>query len=242
MSDSTRHRRVVEEIADGYRRDGFDVVVEPVSADLPRGLRRASPDLIAVRGDESVAATVVTRRSAEAAARAHATAVAVQEEPGWRHDFHLRPDPRAAPPKMMSRAEAHARVDAAETITDRDPSAGVLIAWTAAEWALRALLKDAAGDDIEHGLDVPPRRLVKEAYSWDVLPTEKQYATFNRLADLRDAIVHGARGDRVTARTAAAAVREARALVRRATEPSPPVPPGAGRGGTDGPFRGPAGR
>ena len=104
----------------------------------------------------------------------------------------------------------------------------MLVAWTAAEWALRALLREAAGDNIEHGLDVPPRRLVKEAYSWDVLPTEKQYATFNRLADLRNAIVHGARGDRVTARTATAAVREARALVERVTETGARALSGAG--------------
>ena len=63
MTIRDAERDATERIAEKYRSDGFDVIVEPVGADLPPGLRRISADLIALKCGENVAVSVFTKGS-----------------------------------------------------------------------------------------------------------------------------------------------------------------------------------
>ena len=209
-------RDVLNEVAQEYEREGYSVAVEPDSRDLPGWLEGLRPDLVAQREGESVVVEVVTRRSAQAGERAKRLGETVRRQDGWRFDFVLRLRERAGE-KPMSVPEVEARLAAAEAVADDDPAAGLLLAWTAAEWALRQALGEAgfAPDDA-----FTPHRIVKEAYSRTEL-TERTYGALRRLADRRDAIVHGRRVGRV----GPAAAHKAAALVRdlvnnRADDPS----------------------
>ena len=198
-------RDVLNEVAREYEREGYRVAVEPDPRNLPQWLAELRPDLVAQRDGESVLVEVVTRRSAQAGERARRLAEAVRRQDGWRFDFVLRLRQRAGE-KPMSVPEVEARLAAAEALADGDPAAGLLLAWTAAEWALRQALGEAGfpPDDA-----FTPHRIVKEAYSRTEL-TERMYEALRRLADRRDAIVHGRRVGRV----GPAAARKAAALVR----------------------------
>lgn len=50
------------QVADEYRRRGYEVMLEPQGPVLPTPVQRLSPDLIAVRGDDRVAVIVKRRR------------------------------------------------------------------------------------------------------------------------------------------------------------------------------------
>ena len=202
---AARERDVLKEVARGYKREGYDVAVEPDPRNLPGWLATLRPDLVAQREGESVLVEVVTRRSAQAGERARKLAETVRRHDGWRFDFVLRLRERAGE-KPMNAAEVEARLTVAEAVADDDPAAGLLLAWTAAEWALRQALDEAGfPPDDAH----TPHRILKEAYSRTEL-TERAYVALRRLADRRDAIVHGRR----IGRSSPAAARDAVALVR----------------------------
>ena len=185
-------RDVLNEVAREYEREGYRVAVEPDPRNLPGWLEGLRPDLIAQREGESVLVEVVTRRSAQAGERAKRLAETVRCEDGWRFDFVLRLRDRAGE-KPMSVAEVEARLAAVEAVADDDPAAGLLLAWTAAEWALRQALGEVgvSPDDA-----FTPHRILKEAYSRTEL-AERMYGALRRLPDRRDAIVHGRRVGRI---------------------------------------------
>ena len=209
MTVAETEREAAERVAEKYRRDGYVVTVDPLPGDLPAGLRDHPPDLIALREDGNVAFDLVVRGSRESGERARRVSEAVRGVPGWSYHFVALPPERRSP-RWMTDEEAASRLTAAETVAGADPSAAVLLAWTVIERSLRRLVTEMDGDP---GPAPNPRRLVKQAYSLTGM-TDDRYAVLNRLADQRNRIAHGARGERVTRRTAEAAVRIARDLMR----------------------------
>ena len=212
MTSPKPERDAIERIADRYRSEGFDVVVEPVGTDLPDGLRHVTPDVIARGPGGNVAVDVLTKGSRESGESVRRTAEAVEAEPDWRYELVVLPR-RGIRRRLMADADAVARLDAAKATAGRDPAAAALLTWTAAEWALRHLVE--AGD----GTKLSPHRLVKEAYSADAV-SEAQYRTLKRLAELRDAVVHGETERRPTPQFVDAALRLAGDLVERASRPA----------------------
>ena len=139
MTYAEIERAALEKAAERYRRDGYDVVVEPIRDELPERFRRFPPDMIARRDREVVAVDVVTKGSRSSGERARVTAEAAREIAGWEYELIVLPKPRPER-KPMSEADAAARLKTSELVADHDPAASVLLTWTAAEWALRRLV------------------------------------------------------------------------------------------------------
>src|ERR1041385_4769889 len=76
-------RTSLERIADGYRRRGFDVIVQPRGADLPSFLADSSPDIIARRGSENLLIEVKDSARESDQTYVESTAERVAAQPGW---------------------------------------------------------------------------------------------------------------------------------------------------------------
>ena len=217
MTIRDAERDATERIAEKYRSDGFDVIVEPVGADLPPGLRRISADLIALKCGENVAVSVFTKGSRSSGEDVRRTAETVESEPGWRYEVLVLPR-RPAERDPMTGDDASARLKAAGAAAEHDPAAGALLAWTGVEWALRRLIER------QSPADRSPHRLVKEAYSLDLI-NEPEHDMLMRLADLRNATVHGDKRTEPAAAFLDSILQVTGSLVEKASrEPTKAVP------------------
>ena len=89
------HDGVVQSLAQRFREDGYDVIVEPSPDELPPALRSFRPDLLARRGSEGVIAEVKTRRppSRKNWTTVERMAEATRAMPGWRFELTLITNP-----------------------------------------------------------------------------------------------------------------------------------------------------
>lgn len=72
------------ELAEEYRKKGYEVLMPPKPEELPDFLRGYSPDMIVRRGEEAIVIEVKSRTSIASAQYLQGLAQAVEEHPGWR--------------------------------------------------------------------------------------------------------------------------------------------------------------
>src|SRR4051812_41432686 len=105
-------KELLELAADMYRRDGYAVTYHPVAGDLPAVLADAGIDLVARRGQESVAVFVRRREDLLNLDPAHGSS---DPAPGWHLELVVVP-PSADPASANGRAKANrVRRDAERT-------------------------------------------------------------------------------------------------------------------------------
>lgn len=172
---------VLAQVAEMYRREGYDVVTRPDPAELPEALRRPYPAVVARRGPRAVLAEVYRRGQ-------------VQDLPpdplpaGWNYDAILMPreDWAGAPgPGPGPTPEfAHSLITEIEEMIPRAAvRARFLVAWAAAEAALRVA---AARNEVEGTPERTPRDLLGRLEAAGVL-------TPDRTAVLRDLLAQQTR-------------------------------------------------
>lgn len=207
----TRPTMTVERIAEEYRRDGYEVVIQPSAELLPSELRKFQPDILAHRQNERVLIEVKSRRQFAAESELSALAGRVGKLKGWRLEIQFVEPPRerdqqqAAP---LSLEEATARLNSATLLlSQKDPGAALVVAWSAFEAVLRRLCWKA---------DVPVvpwngRRAAKQLLSIGLL-SRSDYNLFMRGLEARNQVVHGATVGRSVRQTVHSVISTVRRL------------------------------
>lgn len=189
-------QEAVRAVASRYQKRGYDVVREPAREILPKPLRRFQPDLIARGPHETVVVEVKSRSSLGKDPRLAEFARTVERIPGWRFELVVaNPEIESSVPldeRSLTKREILRRLDeAARLEADGHREAALLLAWSAAEAALRHKSR-ACGikPDGQSGMSI-----AKSLYSIG----EIAKSTFDDLTDmfhLRNSLVHGFRAER----------------------------------------------
>lgn len=213
--------RVAQELVD----DGYEAIIRPAPHMLPADIARFRPDILARRAGENVAVAVREIPDPGSGPQVEGLAEAVRSHPGWH--FRLTTAPREEPVAPWEPKEAEARVrEAEELLGSGHPEAALVILLAAAEAVGRWLadherLKLSRWDPgilfsglVHHGLiDQADAKLLSHA------------------RQLRNLVVHGARGDAGTEVDVSALIGVARRLLAEVevsrAELSAPAPPSA---------------
>ena len=183
---SRAERARIAGLVEAYRKDGFDVVVAPGPGELPDVLQGQDIDLVARKGEDSVAVAVRTRRGLTTDVRITQLATRIDALSGWRLRLVLAEDDQAegqiAGPETLARWLSQSRILIASGATD----VALLTVWSAVEATLRHLLTTA---EQSHGA-ADTVGLVRRAYSYGEID-EEECAFLVDLGRLRNAVAHG---------------------------------------------------
>ena len=184
----------LNQVADGYRAQGYKVVVRPRPDDLPGFAKDFRIEIIARRDDGCVLASVKQSQSdLEADRDIPRYAEVTSTEPGWRFDvLVLGTESQPIPDKREAKEPSEEDIRRALEDVERMLQAGfdqqaLIAAWAALEAAMRRRLQ-AEGE--QAGWGSSPRTMLNELYSGGAL----QSSDFRHLEEIfhaRSAIVHG---------------------------------------------------
>jgi hypothetical protein len=184
----------LNQVADGYRAQGYKVVVRPGPDDLPDFAKDFKVEIIARRDDGCVLASVKGSQSdLEADREIPRYAEVTSTQPGWRFDvFVMGSENQTMPDKREAKEPSEDDIRRALKEVERMLQAGfdqqaLIAAWAALEAAMRRRLQ-AEGE--EAGWGSSPRTMLNELYSGGAL----QSSDFRHLEEIfhaRSAIVHG---------------------------------------------------
>ncbi len=188
---NTQHR--LEGVAQRYRRDGYQVILNPGPADLPDFAKDFKVEILATRPDGNVLVSAKeSSRDFESDAALPGYAEAIEKQPGWRYDvFVLAPPPPMTQPRDANDA-SEAEIQTLIGDSDRLHQAGfapqaVLTAWAALESAMRHRLR-ALGVKTQWGIS--PREMLNDLYSSGIL-SHSEFRDLEGLFRLRNIIAHG---------------------------------------------------
>lgn len=189
-----QHARLV---AREYRDEGYRVVVEPDAARLPEFLRPFGADLLATRGKQSVVIEIASREELEASTRMIALARILELHPDWRLDLVVLRSPEVdeeSPSLSLDPAELRSRARIAVDLNHSGQSqAALLLAWSAAEGALRLIARRQQFDLVDTGSPSVVNQLAELGM---LQPDDARL--FNQAERARNAVAHGFSSDTVT--------------------------------------------
>jgi hypothetical protein len=184
----------LDQVANKYRGQGYEVIVRPKSDDLPSFAKDFKIDMIAKRNDGCVLVSAKKSQSdLESDREISNYAEITGKEPGWRLDLVVL---GSESPQMPSKKDATepSEEDTRRALgeVERILQAGfteqaLIAAWAVLETAMRRRLR-ASGEDAGWGLS--PRTMINELYSSGVLQSSV-VRDLEGLFQLRTAIVHG---------------------------------------------------
>lgn len=206
--------RTLEQVAQEYRRKGYEVVVQPGAAHLPRSFAKLTPDILARRGNEVVVVEVKSRENLRQAPLASELAKAVQAQPGWRFELvianpeHQIPMPGGA--EAWQQKEVQKRLQEAQGLFDTGhEEAALVLTWSAAEAAMRlAILREGLP------MDRPDAAYLMKQLAFEGVLSRHDYNVLWRAMELRNAVAHGHRPPELDPR----AVRDVLAIASRLLE------------------------
>lgn len=184
-------RQRVQTLAEEYRGEGYEVIVEPSQAQLPPFLAEYHPDLLLLRASESVVVEVKARKSLAEDSQVRELAGLLRAQPGWRFELVLVDvgeqisAPEDARP-FTNEDIMHGTAEAERLLASGFAEAASLRAWAAVEAAVRLLTK-------EDGLSIgrpTPSVLLKQAVV-NGLISRGDYNSLLEALDRRNAQVHG---------------------------------------------------
>lgn len=212
MSNLSKSQSAVDAAAEKYRSHGYQVVFQPSEDLLPREAGAFQPDFLATHGNENIVVEVRSRSALRDDQQIRRYAELFRKLPGWRFDIVVIPDePTPAPvSKLLSRESCRRRLEIADSLASgsRDIEGAILLVWTTIEAALRAEMGES-----DHLLLMTGARLAKDAYSRGLL-SKKDWESLDRLAGVRNQVVHGEVSTRVTKAT----YKTARSIAARLIE------------------------
>ena len=193
MDDSTASEVIAAQaIADEYRRDGYEVSRD-VALDFAPGL---TADLLVRKNGETKVVDIKTRSSLAESPKSSKLAGLLRDKPGW--SFHLLlvgEPPRLDSPEGVEPVcieDALAGLDEAGRALDGGHGeAAFLIAWSACEALLRALVRHEGASEANVSVG---DAVLGEAVYFGVMGND-DYERMTELRKYRDAIAHGFRLD-----------------------------------------------
>src|SRR6266478_4600144 len=139
MTEKELHDRKLEEAANSYRTKGYRVVVEPAPQQLPDFLAGMEPDIVATKPDDRVIIEVKNKRALRSSDIHRRIADRIANQPGWRFELILFSSEGDIPSieefSSLNETEIEGLVQEAKSTLD--PKIAFMIAWVAAEAALR---------------------------------------------------------------------------------------------------------
>lgn len=178
------------ELAEEYRRKGYEVLLPPVPEELPDFLRGYRPDMIVRRGGEVVVVEVKSRPSIAAAQYLEGLARAIEEHPGWRVELVMTNSEDVTYPAnvegSLQEHEIRGQLQVARELVVHHPESAILYAWSLAEATLR-LLANQAGLNIQKP---EPPGLLKQLATEGVI-SKAEYQLLMNALPLRNAVAHG---------------------------------------------------
>ena len=184
-------RQRVQALAEEYRFQGYEVIVDPSQTQLPPFLVGYHPDLLLRRAGESVVVEVKSRTSLERESQVRELAGLLRGQPGWSFELVLVDvgeqinAPEGATPfttENIMQGVAEAERLLASGLTE----AALLRAWAAAEGAVRLLAEQESLSIGRPSLSV----LLKQAVMNGLISREDYHILYQAL-DRRNAYVHG---------------------------------------------------
>jgi len=181
--EHTSEREFLEGIAQQYRADGYEVIVEPKS-ELPENLSDLHPDLLAKRGSERV---VVGLKRRVANPNLRRLAEAVSREPGWRFDLVIyEPDLEDSGRPIKKESIKTALKDAERIADSNQLQVGLLAVSSAFEAAAVLALQ-------KHGIErVPTAANLLKTLASEGLISDDEYNVLGEISRLRNRVAHGA--------------------------------------------------
>ena len=184
-------RQRVQTLAEEYRDEGYEVIVEPSQAQLPPFLAGYHPDLLLHKASESVVVDVRVRKSLAKDSQVRELSGLLRVQPGWRFELVLVDvgeqisAPEDAQP-FTSEDIMHGAAEAERLLASGFAEAASLRAWAAAEAAVRLLAEE---DGVSIGRPTPSV-LLKQAVI-NGLISRDDYKSLLHALDRRNAQVHG---------------------------------------------------
>lgn len=182
----------VNQIAEDYRADGYEVTVHPRDADLPEFLRRRSIDLVARKANDNVVVAVSTRKDLRESPELTCLAGEVNSRPGWRFDLVVTnggpwSDAVTEDSHELDESQVRELSDTAERLLDRgELAAACLLAWSGVEASLRALARRA-----EIALEKNDPQYVLNALVTEGVIDRSDYQSLHAALRARNAVAHG---------------------------------------------------
>lgn len=185
------HQRILE-VAREYRQNGYDVIIEPKEEQLPAFLTQFNLTMLARNNDENVIIEIRTQESLTQSPELDALATALNNHDSWRLELVVtNPKDRTAAQfrnlDTLTQQDISYRLVEARELSDREHGeAAFLLAWSATEAMLRAIVEQEA-------IPVTPNQpiqLVKALFVYGLLDN-RQYMVLNEAQQLRNVIAHG---------------------------------------------------
>lgn len=191
-SEQPRGSRLEQAVADQYRKEGYEVIVEPDPSLIPFDLGRYRPDLIARRGDVSLIIEVKGNTDRMSFDQLREIANEVRQHQGWRlvlvtaddvlnHLTAMGSDPRTSPEELSKSIERAKRLKELG-----DTEAAFFALWVVFERMMRAQVV-RIGLPIER---LAPSILIRQLYSQGELSIPSFDLAMN-LMQVRNRVAHG---------------------------------------------------
>ncbi len=189
---NSRERQRARAIADEYCRQGYEVIEEPSTEQLPGFLSSYHPDLLVRKGDEAKIVEVKSRSSLAKAPQIRDLAKLLHNRPNWSFELvfvgeespfgDLEEDVRP-----FKNEDILQGIETAEKLVDSGfAEAALMSAWSTAEAAIR-LLNEAEGITLER---FDPPYILMQAATNGVISRE-DYHFLTKVMKRRNALAHG---------------------------------------------------
>ncbi len=203
-------RLLIVETAKEYRDKGYDVSTE-VPLDFLPGF---CADLVVRKGGEAKVIEVKARSSVEADRRITELAEIIESKPGWTFQLIMvgEPENRDAPIGALALESEGMlqRIERAEKVLDSGPpEAAFILAWSACEAALRALVAD---EGISNP-DITSTTYIINQARYLGLVSKDDYLNLTDLQKYRNAIVHGFTHDDLSVEMISELIQTARRMI-----------------------------
>jgi uncharacterized protein YutE (UPF0331/DUF86 family) len=191
----------LENVAEQYRDEGYEVILRPRGKDLPDFLDRLEPDLIARNRSETVVVEIKTKGDLATDHHLRDLAAIVNAQPGWRFDLvvsnpQIWPDAIPSDASERDVSEIRSLTDsAARLLSLGELEAACLIAWSAAEAAMRQVARREAIELERNDSEF----VLKTLYAEGIL-SRGDYEQLQKSMRIRNALAHGLKYDRLPPR------------------------------------------
>ena len=178
-------------VANELRTQGYQVIMQPTPDQLPDFLRQYNPDMIAQKGQEKIVVEVKSRRSLSQTPGIRDMARLLQDREDWKFELIMvggDTEPIITlTAQSLNETGISNELDRAKQLLDTGFSdAALLLAWSAAEAALR-LLAEREGLNLQNGSSL---QLIKSLVTEGVI-SRADYELLVDVMRIRNTVAHG---------------------------------------------------